>query len=243
MMAGGALLGGMALLFLWRDLAVSPEYLLLVAAAVAGVANLYSARSQSRLGFFAGPIAVLSVSGAAALWYAAARTPALIPTFGACCVVACVLILRPRTIVSASQGAMRSGLDAADGRLRQLLAWYGVTLSALGLTFASYFQYLTLGVAANEVGRRAVLTLAWMVGGVLLVGLARKRDEPGARDAGFAFIAVAVAKAALYDTTHLAGWMRIATLAIGALVLLAGSATVSKLGKGAGAGAIAGIEQ
>jgi uncharacterized membrane protein len=68
-----------------------------------------------------------------------------------------------------------------------------------------------------------VLTLGWLVTGVALVLHGRKRGEGVIRDAGFAFIAIALGKALAYDTTHLSGTLRVAGLAGAGLLMLGGA--------------------
>jgi uncharacterized membrane protein len=68
-----------------------------------------------------------------------------------------------------------------------------------------------------------VLTLGWLVAGVAMVLYGRQRGEGVIRDAGFAFIALALGKALAYDTTHLSGALRVSGLAGAGLLMLGGA--------------------
>ena len=57
----------------------------------------------------------------------------------------------------------------------------------------------------------------------------RKKGETAIRDAGFLFLAASVGKAALYDTTHLDGMLRVGLLAVAGVVLLGSGAVATRI--------------
>lgn len=199
--------------FLWRELQVPHELLLTVAALVAAAVALSGTSRQRPV--LVGPIALLAASLAGGAWYAATRSGLLLAGLG-------LLVLASATTVALS---WRHAKTRAD-RVQAILLWYGLTASALAASWAFYFHFFTLGFAAEDLGRRLVLTLGWLAAGVGLVLWGRSRGEGVIRDAGFVFIAVALGKALLYDTTHLSGTLRIACLA-GAGALMLGGALLS----------------
>ncbi|QSQ19602.1 DUF2339 domain-containing protein [Pyxidicoccus parkwayensis] len=208
---GGGLLA-LAVVFLWSDLQVPREWLLAVAAVgAAGLAFVDVPRTRGLLG----PIAVLACSAAGGLWYAATKQEAL-------------LVGLALTLGVAAITVWRAGARAAEAseRVRNVVVWYGFTAAAVAASWAFYFHFLTLGIAEDNVARRLVLTLGWLVVGVALVLTARQRGTPVMRDAGFGFVAIAVGKALLYDTVNLHGSLRVAGLAA-AGALLVGAALLS----------------
>jgi hypothetical protein len=211
--AGVGLLG-LAAVFLWRELQV-PHDLLLAVAAVGCAGLVLGGGLGARP--LVGPIAVLACGVVGGVWYAATKSGLLLVGLGV-------------TFLAAALAVWRSRGSAAPGdRLQAVLLWYGLTVAALAASWAFYFHFLTLGLAGDEVGRRLVLTLGWLAAGVGLVLHARQRGETVIRDAGFAFIAIAVLKVLLYDTTHLSGTLRILALA-GAGALMLGGAWLSTRG-------------
>lgn len=206
--AGAALLA-LAAVFLWRDLQVPQELLLAVGAVVTAGLVFVGVPQQRPL---AGPIAVLASAGLGGAWYAATKSGLLLVGLGVTLLVAIVCAWR--------DGRLQR---EQEDRLLSVLAWYGLTAAAIAASWAFYFHFLTLGLAEDEVARRLVLTLGWLVTGVGLVLYSRKRGEPVIRDAGFAFIAIALAKALAYDTTHLSGTLRVAGLAGAGLLMLGGA--------------------
>lgn len=202
---GGALLL-LAVVFLWRDLQVPRELLLAVAAVgAAGLAFLHVPLTRGLLG----PIAVLVCAVAGGLWYAATKQELLLVGLALTLAVSAVTVLRSRTPVG----------EEPD-RVRDVFVWYGLTAAAVAASWAFYFHFLTLGIAEDNVARRLVLTLGWLVVGVVLVLTGRGRGAPVMRDAGFGFVAIAVGKVLLYDTVNLHGSLRVVGLAAaGALML------------------------
>jgi uncharacterized membrane protein len=210
----GAGLMGLAGVFLWRELQVPHELLLAVAAVLASAVALAEVPRHRPL---AGPIALLLTGLVGGLWYAAVKSGLLLPGLGLTVLAAAFTVARTWR---------RS--EAREDKLQAVLLWYGLTAAVLATSWAFYFHFFTLGFAADDIGRRVVLTLAWLVSGVGLVVYGRQRGESVIRDAGFAFVALAVGKALVYDTTHLSGMLRVAGLA-GAGALLLGGAWLSTL--------------
>lgn len=208
---GGALLA-LAAVFLWRDLHVPAEALLIVAACVTlALAFL----SVPRGGLLVFPIAVLATSVTGGLWYAATKQPLLLVGLALTLITSVVML--PRT---------QRNSDTTLERVRDVLVWFGFTAATIAATWAFYFHFLTLGVAEDHIARRLVLTLGWLVIGVVMVFLGRKRSIPVIRDAGFCFVAISVGKTLLYDTANLDGTLRVAGLAA-AGVLMLGTAWLS----------------
>jgi hypothetical protein len=207
LVAGGGLLA-LAAFFLWRDLALSPEYLL-TAAAIACAALALGARA--RLTAYAGVGGLLACAAGGGAWYAAVRSDALLPG------------LALALVGAALTAALKLRRAEAEGDVTgERLTWSALAAAALAASWAGYFRFLTLGFAAEHVGRRLVLTLAWLACGLLLAIARQRREGDPARWAGYAFVIAAVAKAVGYDTTHLAGWLRISVLAAAGTLLLVG---------------------
>lgn len=208
---GGGLLM-LAVVFLWRDLQVPRELLLAVAAVgAAGLAFLHVPHTRGLMG----PVTVLACAVAGGLWYAATKEGLLLVGLALTLAVATTLVLR---------WGLQPG--AEQDRVRDVLIWFGLSAAAIAASWAFYFHFLTLGIAEDNVARRLVLTLGWLVAGVALVLTARQRGMPVMRDAGFVFVAIAVGKALLYDTMNLHGSLRVVGLAA-AGVLMVGAALLS----------------
>jgi uncharacterized membrane protein len=212
MAVAGAGLMGLAGVFLWKDLNVPQELLLALAAALSAAVALAEVPRHRPL---AGPIALLLTSLGGGLWYASTKSELLLAGMGLGVLASCVTL---------SRTWRRS--EAREDKLQAVLLWYGLTASVIATSWAFYFHFFTLGFAADDLARRLVPTLGWLLAGVGLVVYGRMRGESVIRDAGFAFIAVALGKALLYDTTHLSGTLRIAGLA-GAGALMLGGAWLS----------------
>jgi hypothetical protein len=206
---GGVVLWIVAGGFLWRDLQVPPEaFLVLGSAVAAGLAIKRLPENWS----WVGPAAMLWVSAAGAIWFFLTKTPILIPALGITTVVTAI--------------ALRRAKDAT--KVQRLLLWYGLVVAVLACTGAAYFHIFTARYLADEVGRRLILSFVWVCFGVGLVGSSARRQNPFARDAGFAALAVAVGKILVYDTMHLGGTLRIAALLGGGALLIGGAVFASR---------------
>ncbi|MHB8875686.1 MAG: DUF2339 domain-containing protein [Myxococcaceae bacterium] len=223
LMSAGAVLLALAGFFLWRDLAVRPELLVGAGAVLAAGVSLAGVRRRWPL---VGPIVLLATGLLGGGWYAATREPVLLGALA-------VTLAASLATALGTQHAMPSEKE----RYQRVLAWYGLAVAALVTSFAFYFHFLTLGAAQDELGRRAILTLGWLVAGVSFVLWGRKRGENAIRDAGFLFLAAAVGKAVLYDTTHLEGMLRVGLLAVAGAVLLGSGAIATRI-RPAGAGQV-----
>jgi len=201
--------GGLVLLsgaFLWHDLQVRPELLVALAAVVTAVLTMTRVPKTQPL---FGPIALLATGVIGGFWYAATKEPLLLAALGVTFLASLVAVRR----------SLRVAATPTD-RLHRALTWFGAAIAGLAASWAFYFQFLTLTYASEDIGRRMVLTLAWLLAGAGLVVGGKKRGENAMRDAGFFLGAFAVAKALLYDTTHLYGGMRVAVLGVAGLLLL-----------------------
>lgn len=212
--AGSALLL-LSGIFLWRDLELPAEAMVAVSAVLASVLALGRYPKDMPL---VGPLALLSVTAVGAVWYALTKQPLMLPALGVCVTSALVTVIR--TNAEARE---------ASHRVHLLLLWHGLALSVLVTTAAFYFHFFTLGFAQDDLARRLVLTLLWVGTGIGFVIAAHLKQQAVIRDAGFVFIGVAVAKAALYDTMALSGNLRVASLAAAGLLLLLGAWVTSRL--------------
>ncbi|WP_342379656.1 DUF2339 domain-containing protein [Myxococcus stipitatus] len=210
----GAGLLALAGIFLWRDLRLDKEVLLILAATGTLVLAFFELPGAWRL---AAPVAVLSLSGLGGLWYAAMRHPLLLVGLALMFAASVVALVR----------APRHDVLPPD-LVRHRLVWYGLTCATIAASWAFYFHFLTLGVAEDHVARRLVLTLGWLVVGVVMVLWGRQRGALFVRDAGFCFVAIAVGKALGYDTVNLDGTLRVAGLAASGLLMLGGALLTSR---------------
>jgi hypothetical protein len=209
-LVGGGFLA-LAGFFLWRDLPDGRPLLALAAVALPGAAAaLGRPRSLPALA----PSLLLAGTVGAAVWYLAERTPVVLPALAVALVASVVAVLRADPDTDFPPASP----------LVERLRWYGFGAAALAATWAFYFQYLTLGAAADSVARRLLPTLAWLALGLALfvAGRRRARVAPSA-EVGAALALVAVVKAACYDSTHLQGPLRVIVLAAAGALLLAGA--------------------
>jgi hypothetical protein len=209
LLAGGTAFLTVAGVFLWRDLDIPHEMLLLAAALGLGVAAVLGwPRRWPALA----PLALLAAAGAGGLWFLVDQRPALLPALTATLAATLAAVIR-------AEGTDEAGADTLAHRLR----WYGLGAALLAASFGFYFHFLTTGIAADTVARRLVPTVGWLVLGLALFVAGRPRTR-AARQVGAGLVAVALAKAAIYDTTHLAGaWRVLGLAAVGALLLFASS--------------------
>lgn len=207
--AAGALLLTLSGVFLWNEMQVPAEALLVVGTVAAAALALQRSKGVLAL---VGPFALLACAMGGGLWYAATKVDMLLWGVGV-------------TLVASIAAMWRTHKDpvTAQERMQNVLHWYALTLSVISASWAFYFRFLTMGIAEHHIGRRLVLTLIWLAVGVALVVLSRIREQNVIRDAGFAFIAMAIGKALLYDTVHLSGTLRVAGLAVAGAMLLGGA--------------------
>lgn len=207
--AGAGLLG-LAGVFLWRELHVAPEVLMLVGALLAAGLAWFFRRTQTLL---VGPVVLLGATALGGLWYGATREPLLL---------AALAVLFAVSLAMAVGELVQARPESALSRWHRMLSWHGVALSGLATTFALYFHVFDASdlAAQDFVARRALLTLGWLLAGVGLVLFGRARRATEVRDAGFVVLAASVGKLLVYDTTHLDGLLRVGALAVGGLVLL-----------------------
>jgi uncharacterized membrane protein len=134
------------------------------------------------------------------------------------------------TFVAALAAAWRTrgSVLLQERKAHGVLTWYGLAIAGLAASWAFYFNFFTVGFAQDEIARRMLLTLGWLVAGVVLVLRAHKRGETVVRDAGFLLVATSIGKALLYDTTHLYGGLRVAVLGVAGLLLLGGGWLTSR---------------
>lgn len=207
--AGGTALLALACIFLWRELQVRAELLLVVFAVAAAAMVQLGEGPGPRV---VGPLALLAVVVGGGLWWLAAKE----------------LLLLAGLVVGLAMAAWsvareRQQPEGWPEQVRRVLLWYGLGTAVLAVTGAFYFHFLTLGLAEEHIGRRLVLTLTWLALGIAGVLLGRRSGERAARDAGFAFVGIALLKVLVYDTTHLSGVLRVGGLMAAGLLMLGGA--------------------
>jgi hypothetical protein len=208
-LAGGIFLA-LAGLFLWRDLALPRELGALAVTLVAGAAAVLGVPRRWPV---LAPSALLAATLGTGLWFLAEMRPGLLAALAAGLLAATAAVLR------AEGGPPQPGRRWADQ-----LTWYALGAAFLVGTWAFYLEVLTLGLASESVARRLVPTVVWLACGLFLFVVGR-RWNPAAVHTGLGLSAVAIVKAAAYDTTHLAGPARVIALAlVGALLLAAAAA-------------------
>jgi hypothetical protein len=191
--------------FLWRDLSLPRELVMSVLALVAGTA---AALRWPRRWPALAPAVLIATTIGAACWFTTEKQVALLPPLGIALVTAAAAVVR--------------SLHDGEGKLADRLIWYAFGASLLAVTWGLYFHFLTAGFAADWVARRMIPTVAWLALGLSFF-IAGKGRIPAAVHVGLGFIGIAVTKAALYDTSHLHGYLRIGALAaVGALLVFGG---------------------
>jgi hypothetical protein len=213
MWTAGGVMSLAAMVFLWRDLQVPPSALVSVSAVVAAVLAMARSGRWPRVA----PALVGASAAVGGLWYAVTHEPILLVGIGVAWLANLVVLLRT--------GAR---FAPKDEPVRGVITWFGFTGATLIATAALYFHFVTLGFLADDLLRRLIPTFAWLALGVGFVHYARSRGEPVIRDAGFVFLFAALLKGLFYDTTHLAGWLRIVALAVPGVVLLASARLLSR---------------
>ncbi len=200
--------------FVWQELHVESEVLVIVGAVLTALIAWFTSRKGVAL---VGPLLLAATSGVAGFWYAANKEPVLLIAMGLAFAASMALAL-------ASLKERRR--DNAGDRLHRMVTWIAMAGSGIIGSFAAYFQIFDASESnglGDFVARRAILSLFWLTSGTALVLFGRLRQATEARDAGFVVLAAAVAKLMIYDTTHTDGVVRIAALAIGGAVLLGAS--------------------
>jgi hypothetical protein len=197
--------------FLWRDLALPRELVLLAAVVVSGAATLLR---WPRLWPAAAPIVLFGATALGAGWYAIERSPAVLPALAAAVAIAAAAVVQ----LELRPPAARAGWSGQ-------VTWYAFGAALLASTWALYFTFFTTGFAADSVARRLIPTLVWLALG-LAIFLAGRLRTPAAVHVGVGLMAVAVVKAVAYDTTHLHGGLRVVVLAAVGALLLFGARTL-----------------
>jgi hypothetical protein len=213
--SGSAFLG-LAGFFLWRDLDLPRELVMLATAIVTGLAaTLRWPRRRPELAV-ASLLGTVAVAGA---WYLETRSAGLLPSLAV-------------TLVATVVGVLRGEGKQSGETLAERLSWYAMGAAILAATWAFYFHFLTLGVAAESTMRRLIPTLGWLVIGLAFFLLAKvrgaaltqntvRRPSLATGHVGLALTAIALVKAIAYDTAHLAGIPRVLVMAaVGALLLV-----------------------
>ena len=210
----GALLLGLAGFFVWQELHLATEVIVVIGAAAAAGLAAFAAYNRLTL---VGPLALGAATGIAGAWYGATKEPVLLIAMGVAFLASAVLA------IVLAQGER---LETVTDKMHRMVTWIGLGASGVITTFAAYFQIFDASESTglqDFVARRAILSLFWLLSGTALVLIGRQRDATEIRDAGFLVLAASVAKLMFYDTTHLDGAIRIGALAVGGVVLVAAS--------------------
>jgi len=222
-LAGGAFFL-LAAFFLWRDLPDARELIGVAAVAAAGVAAVMGwPRAFPALA----PAVLLLATVAGAGWYLVERAPGILPMLGLAVPASAIALLR----------AEGEGGPPFAPSVAHRLRWYALGVALLAATWGLYFNFLTIGFAADSVARRLVLTLTWLALGLGFFVPGRTRTaSTGAVHVGFVLGAAALGKAAFYDTTHLHGLLRVLVLAAVAALLFSASRIMRRPAAAAAAG-------
>jgi hypothetical protein len=216
----GALLLALAGMFLWKDLALASEVLALIGAGGAA-AFAFVAHKKEWPG--AGPIALGLAGIACGIWYAATKIPITLAGAGVASVAALVLAVRSQVT-----------FKEKAAQLHRTLSWQAAVINGLISTFGLYFLVFdATETSLHEfIARRVLLTLMWLVSGAGMVVWGMRREASEVRVAGFVALAAAMAKLLMYDLEHTEGFVRIAALAVGGVVLLGAGRVTALVGKG-----------
>ena len=209
--AGGGLLLALAAVFAWRELHWPVEATAVLGALGATVVAFALRQFGIRV-WSAVALAVAIVATGA--WFAATKSPLLLPA-----------LFLPA--LGAAFLAVRAPKDAVgpEGARHRFAATLTATLGGLAASFAAYFALFHETELIDEtwVLRRGVLTLAWFLAGCVLVVRGRLVGRTELRDSGFVAVFIALAKLLTYDVTHLDGFGRVVVIAFaGAAALLVG---------------------
>lgn len=136
-------------------------------------------------------------------------------------------------LVYATRAAWQSFDTAVPERkwanVENITLWAALTVSSLALAWATYFWFLSpLGDAF--LARRLVFTVALVATGLVLAMRSHRTPLPFVGMSGLSVLGTGVAKALLYDTTHLTGVLRIAVFAACGLLLVIAAKVVSLKG-------------
>ncbi len=205
--------------FLWRDLQLDASLLVVLLAGGALVATVKGARGEVP---WLAPVGLAVMTALSAGTWLALKDPVQLVGVGACVAAAGLLAHRTRELWATAEGATLK----EKGRVPALVTWATLGLGVLVLSGAGYFHLFTMHVDSEA--RRLVLSVLWVSLGLAFVFIARLAQQVAARDAGFLMLAVGVLKVLLYDTTHLAGGLRVAALAAVGALLLAGGAIAAR---------------
>jgi uncharacterized membrane protein len=212
----------LAAVFGWQELELEA---VLIAVVASGAALLFSLQRLDGALRWLAP-ALLAVAGiASALAWLAFKLPLLL--LGVALPVAGAAWVAVRLARSASAPSTPGAAKELPLRLPEFLTWQTLGLGLVMLTGGAYFHLLALHV--DDLARRLVLTIVWTLLGLTTVFVARKLEDTAPRDAGFVVLACAVAKATLYDTTHLFGGLRVAVLVTVGALLLVGARLLKRL--------------
>ena len=198
----GGLFVALAVAFCWYDLHLSTQYLLAVGGGLT-LALTLAARNDGTKALVSAALGALVAVGV--VWHA-------------------FTVAMPITVGLLVVGA--AGIVHVSTTPTQRHAWLAAATAALGASWAAYYRFATLGFAAESTSRRLVLTLAWLLSGLVGIVLGTRGDKRGMRDAGALVVVVSVVKALSYDTTHLAGVARVGLCALAGVALIVGALAV-----------------
>ncbi len=201
---GGGLLA-LALIFLWRDLGLPHQLVMLVPVALGATATWFS---WPRGWPWAGPAMLCAAVAGTGVWFLAEKTAVLLLPSAAASVVGVICLVF----------VVRSRAALSDEAFR--LVWYAVGAATWLLSWQAYLQFGTLDIFAETVARRMVPTFFWMASGLGLFIAASRRHLVPAVHVALALVTLAIGKALVYDTSHLSGTLRVVTLAGAGILML-----------------------
>lgn len=219
----GAVFMAVAGLFTIRELELDFGYsiaALLIALAV--VAPRLQAQIQSVA------LAAFGLLGIATpiLFLVGQRQTGMLVAIGTFCAGSIYLMWRERSKWSSFEPGDKAKLQT---NRQSIVIWASMIISSLVFVWAFYFWFLTpLGDAF--LARRLILTVLFVLVGLLLAIRSQRSPLPFLGFAGLAYLGAGVLKAIIYDTTHLTGMLRIGVFAGCGLLLLIGAKIANQKG-------------
>jgi hypothetical protein len=213
----------LAAVFGWQELELQGVFIAILAS---GIATALSTRTLDGAMRWFAPFGLLVTATVSASAWLAFKLPLLLlgvalPVLGAVWVAA--------RLWRAREAVVPGPIRELPLRAPEFLTWQTLGTGLMALSGGAYFHLMTMQV--DDLGRRLVLTFAWTLLGLGFVMLGRRMNDTAPRDAGFVVVGAAVLKAALYDTTHLFGGLRIGVLVVVGALLLLGSQGLKHLSR------------
>jgi hypothetical protein len=213
---GGALLTALSLVFLYKELSLDIAWILSIVAVAFAVMSVRKVPAAAPVVAPAGLI--LCVALGTGLWYLAQGGGQHSGPLAAAVNVGAL-----GAVLGVFLGRGQGTPEDEPLQYHRAAQWYAMTIALMAASWTLYLNALTFGMAQGEdfAGpRRMLLTLGWLLTGVVMVWASLKGDRRYLKHSGITFTALAFTKALLYDTTKMESFWRIGVLAIGGIVLL-----------------------